>query len=437
MDWRIFRIRTEPVTNIKRLYIKMNQTGKKVINNLLQYIQYFFRKQQTTRTSIVHFLVCQFIANGVTVVVDLTKRLGDAPTRPQKYFESYSIPFFKVDMPIDALLRSVDALLQVNNGSNGFLIFTSKLAVNRGVNTILGTTIIRYAFLHYSEQEELIREKFEYRVPSAVALLGSETQLRQFVTKEGTLVKNRTEWIFLFNEFVESPAPKFDSIRFPYFRGYLPVSACCSHLINIKSDVGTGSGRGCGVSSCRDLPSHLFLRRLAYLLSQALREVDPTGRKTLKIVTCSNTDQKGSSSSDKQFSDTFATALQKNSGEALLTAKDSRISFAIPVVLEDFVNGAGRHVGDYTLSKGLDLDPKFIFRTRKRYFRIGIVESSPWTMWDKERNQWEGYCIELTAGIARKMDFEYDLILSKEFGKRIAPHGRWNGLTGDLIHGVR
>lgn len=58
-------------------------------------------------------------------------------------------------------------------------------------------------------------------------------------------------------------------------------------------------------------------------------------------------------------------------------------------------------------------------------------------MWDKEAKKYVGYCIDLTQGLADKMDFEYDLVLSKEFGRRIPPHGRWDGLTGDLIHGVR
>jgi len=36
-----------------------------------------------------------------------------------------------------------------------------------------------------------------------------------------------------------------------------------------------------------------------------------------------------------------------------------------------------------------------------------------------------------------KMNFTYDLVESEGFGKRLPPNGRWNGLTGDLIHGVK
>lgn len=313
-------------------------------------------------------LVCQFISSGVTLVLDLTKRIGDPETQPQKFFTSKSIPYYKVDLPFDSLLRSVDALVQANNGSNGFLIFNSETGVNRGVNTILGTTIIRYAFLQYPEQEVLIGEKFEYRVPSAVSVIGTETQLREFNVKQSHLVKNRTEWIYIINEFVDIPPPKFETVNFPYFRGYLPVTACCSYMMNMQS--GGNSRTGCTISSCRESPTQIFLRRLAFLLSQSVKEVDPSGGKVFKLG-CNDQDK---GSGDKQFTEMLTTSLNQKAGESLLIAKEARISFNVPVILEDYVNNSGKSVGEYSLGKGLNLDPKFVFRPRKRYFRIGIVE---------------------------------------------------------------
>ncbi|ODM95541.1 Glutamate receptor ionotropic, kainate 2 [Orchesella cincta] len=373
--------------------------------------------------------VCQFIANGVTVILDLTKRIGDPETRPQKFFTSKSMPYFKVDTPYDALLRTIDSLVQVNNGSNGFLIFNSDLGINRGVNTILGTTIIRFAFLQYPEQEEMIVEKFQYRVPSAVSVIGTESQIREFTIKQNQLVRNRTEWILILDEFVDSTPPTFDSVRFPYFRGYLPLSVCCS-MLNTESEAGGSSSRGCSIASCKESPTNLFLRRLAYIMSQVLLDLDPKGEKVTKLG-CTDQDSRAG---DKDFTNKFSDSLNQKS-EGLYETKNGRLSFNAPVQVEDFVNGSGKAVGTYTFSKGITLNPAFVFRTRKRYFRIGIVESSPWTMRSKDNNQWIGYCIDLAAGIAGKMDFEYDLVLSADFGRRMPPHGRWSGLTGDLIHG--
>lgn len=320
----------------------------------------------------IHFflLVCQFISSGVSLVLDLTKRIGDPETRPQNFFLSKSIPFYKVDVPFDSLLRSVDALIQTNNGSNGFLIFNSEVGVNRGVNTILGSTIIRYAFLQYPEQEALISEKFEYRVPSAVSVIGTETQIRQFLNKQADQVKNRTEWIFVLNEFLSGPPPKFDTLNFPHFRAYLPLNSCCSLMSSNTNTPSGSSSTTCSPSLCRDSPTQIFLRRLAYLISQTFQQLDQSSAKVYKLG-CNEQDR---ATGDKDFAQRLSKALNGEQGETWLLAKDGRISFNLPIMLDDYVKGIGKPVGEFKIEKGLNLNSKFVFRPRKRYFRIGIVE---------------------------------------------------------------
>ncbi len=60
----------------------------------------------------------------------------------------------------------------------------------------------------------------------------------------------------------------------------------------------------------------------------------------------------------------------------MVTAKAGKISFGFPLKIEDFENGTARPVGDYKLDTALTLRPEFVFRKRKRYFRIGIVNVS-------------------------------------------------------------
>lgn len=52
---------------------------------------------------------------------------------------------------------------------------------------------------------------------------------------------------------------------------------------------------------------------------------------------------------------------------------------------------------------------------------------------------YEGYCIDFARKLAEKLDFDYELILTKtgSFGDRI-PHlnNTWDGLVGDLMVGV-
>lgn len=57
----------------------------------------------------------------------------------------------------------------------------------------------------------------------------------------------------------------------------------------------------------------------------------------------------------------------------MVTAKQGKISFEFPLKVEDYVNGSVRAVGEYKFETGLQQTPGFVFRDRKRYFRIGIV----------------------------------------------------------------
>jgi len=56
------------------------------------------------------------------------------------------------------------------------------------------------------------------------------------------------------------------------------------------------------------------------------------------------------------------------------TVQDGKISFISSLRFEEVENGTAAHVGDFAMgSSGLTLNANFKFRTRKRYFRVGIV----------------------------------------------------------------
>lgn len=83
------------------------------------------------------YLVCQAATN-VTVILDFTRKIMDPETQPQKFFATKQIPYFRVDVPFDALLRGVDSLLHLANGSNGFMIFHSDLGnINNWTNKMI------------------------------------------------------------------------------------------------------------------------------------------------------------------------------------------------------------------------------------------------------------------------------------------------------------
>ncbi|OXA63208.1 Glutamate receptor ionotropic, kainate 2 [Folsomia candida] len=356
------------------------------------------------------------------VILDFTRKIMDPETQPQKFFATKQIPYFRVDVPFDALLRGVDSLLHLANGSNGFMIFHSDLDVNRGVNVVLGSTLIRYSFLTYPRQKELILEKFEFRVPTGVIIYGTEQQFKDFIQANHHVVRNRTEWIFMYNQFMSSSPPKLN-ISFPYFRAYFSSETCCT-LANPTTD-----SQRCSASSCDGNPSEIYIRKLAFVLAEALNQVDPDGKKSFRVSCTPPNDPRVG---DRGFNAVLMDAINAKSSNKMVTAKQGKISFEFPLKVEDYVNGSVRAVGEYKFETGLQQTPGFVFRDRKRYFRIGIVNFPPWTMKDEKTGEWVGYCIDLANGIANKMNFEYDLVVSEGFGKRMPPNGRWNGLTGDL-----
>ena len=50
----------------------------------------------------------------------------------------------------------------------------------------------------------------------------------------------------------------------------------------------------------------------------------------------------------------------------------------------------------------------------------------------------KGYCIEMIEEMAKRMNFDYEIILpsdnSEDYGKR-QPDGSWSGVIGDLVKG--
>ena len=50
---------------------------------------------------------------------------------------------------------------------------------------------------------------------------------------------------------------------------------------------------------------------------------------------------------------------------------------------------------------------------------------------------YEGYCIDLLAEIAKKLDFAFEVVLAPKgrYGKKDEASGEWDGLIGDLARG--
>jgi hypothetical protein len=92
-------------------------------------------------------------------------------------------------------------------------------------------------------------------------------------------------------------------------------------------------------------------------------------------------------------------------------------------------------VGSWSLRQGFSPDPSFSKAPIKRFFRVGTVARTPWTM-VAEDGSLSGYCPLMLEEMASRMDFGYELILptdnSNDFGKK-GSDGQWSGVVGVVI----
>lgn len=84
----------------------------------------------------------------------------------------------------------------------------------------------------------------------------------------------------------------------------------------------------------------------------------------------------------------------------------------------------------------------------RRFLRVGITESIPYTYYKRDpitkeilldennRPMYEGFCIDFIHALSKKMDFSFELVepSSGKFGDR-RPDGSFDGLVGDLVRG--
>lgn len=86
-------------------------------------------------------------------------------------------------------------------------------------------------------------------------------------------------------------------------------------------------------------------------------------------------------------------------------------------------------------------------RSTRRYFRVGVVEASPWSYLLRDKAGkvlldehgdviWDGYCIEFARKLADRMEYDFEFVVPKtgRFGRKFSDD-KWDGLIGDLYTG--
>ena len=168
------------------------------------------------------------------------------------------------------------------------MLFVADL--DRGIHVILGNTLIRYAFLNAKSMSQLIRQKFDYRIPSAVVLFGNHSDFTEFIASKAEVVRDYTEWVFMLDVF--EPKPETLNISFPFIMGTYEPNVCCKLKINEAS---------CNAESCRGDATSEFARKLGYIFLEALSDLSP--QPSPAKISCSVNSGSGTAGLRQQIAD--------------------------------------------------------------------------------------------------------------------------------------
>uniref|UniRef100_A0A1B6DI02 Ionotropic glutamate receptor L-glutamate and glycine-binding domain-containing protein n=1 Tax=Clastoptera arizonana TaxID=38151 RepID=A0A1B6DI02_9HEMI len=179
-------------------------------------------------------------------------------------------------------------------------------------------------------------------------------------------------------------------------------------------------------------------------LAETFSRLDSLGKVFDTTFDCNTSDSDGKMA---VYNKDFLTAFKDVINSRSIIGFDSVsrhvfINFKYNVALGDVKN----RVGKWSVDKGLVLENSYIVKPVKRFFRVGVAESVPWSykvrnhenlvLKDKSGNEiWDGYCLDFLKRLAKEMKFTYELVPNESFGVR-EPNGVWTGLIGDLATGV-
>ena len=129
--------------------------------------------------------------------------------------------------------------------------------------------------------------------------------------------------------------------------------------------------------------------------------------------------------------------VQVGVGALELDSSTSRLSFPLAVEVTSRIQGEATMMGTWSKAGGWVRDAAYSSAPVRRFLRVGTVARTPWTV-EGEGGQLSGYCVLMVEELAKRMQFDYEIILptdgSNDFGEE-GGDGEWGGVVGDLVAG--
>ncbi|XP_078050194.1 ionotropic receptor 8a isoform X2 [Augochlora pura] len=384
---------------------------------------------------------CEAFYKGVTIVLDMT---WTGWGKLRTVADENGIIYKRGDSKITTYVQAIDDLLMMKNATDVGLIFEDERELNQSLYYLIGNSIIRLVVIDEFTEKTVSKIRNMRPSPSYYAIYASTSKMDELfkTAVQGGLVKRDGIWnlVFTDNNYKASK----------YVDGELPLNVSVT-ILAMKTEV---CCRLIGDPSCT-CPSdveifNFYFKRLLALIVSLMSDLYKSGvNVAARRVQCSPTN------GTQTFSNVTSEAFNKNllaklgGNDTFEYWSDKRlITYKSEIDVEVLKNSDLEQLATWTRrSKIKELDGKKIEPAR-RFFRIGIAPSVPWTipkldpatgqaMRDENGKEiWEGYCIDFIKKLSEEMQFDYDLVIpeDRQFGKKLS-NGQWDGLIGDLAKG--
>ena len=201
-----------------------------------------------------------------------------------------------------------------------------------------------------------------------------------------------------------------------------PVTSSCCPLLGLAST--------CSCTSTSLVPE--VASKAGGLIAATLAGLQEEGERLTTSFSCSR-----APSQPDALAQQFSSKVEKEATNSGLQLDTTASLLSFPVTMEVTSKSQKRsvRVGTWSAENGFSRDVAFNSTPVKRFFRVGTVARTPWTM-SSDDGALSGYCIDMLSEMAdeARMDFEYEVQLFDDFGHKLE-NGSWTGVVGALISG--
>ncbi|XP_055688085.1 glutamate receptor 3 isoform X2 [Lutzomyia longipalpis] len=405
-----------------RIFKGLEESSSNAITISDRYISYNYE------TSNFEQQFCSVATNGVSIVLNL---LWGKFQEISEFVKSQGVPYIEADISVFPFVRIVELYLRKQSAVDCVYIVTSEEEVDQVLFGMIGYSNIRMNVLNNLGGTSIQRLQNLRPNPSYYAVIATTEKMNEILSMalNFKLIQRPDKWNLVFKDSQQNLFRYHDAFK-EATKLVVDQSFCCRWLNQHDT------------CTCTSDFTHVqyFLKEIVERTTQLLRSNNipkievkcGEGNATSSVLDASSALQ-----------DQLITSLDGNQLIYMIPENDEikfHLNATIQTTETPYAGDEVATVGRYVDEEVFGINGASLARPTKPFLRIGVTESVPWTFHlgrDQNGNDmWTGYCVDLIDFIAKRMDFDYEIVRPKTgtFGKNLG-NGKWDGLVGDLVTG--